>query len=671
MSAYKKRYKTTTTAVGNNDKQLQHSSPRVTLRLTNTGNNQFKSSSARQDEKNKKLAAAEDNNMTGDTKTVETEDKPETPVQSAATASSGTAAGASADSAGQASAAKDHPVDSKEAAGGAAAGTGETTEGEKNAEKDTAGDNLKRPKEADADEEVKPKKRKEDHGQNAKGKNDASSPKPDSDEDVKSGGSGPSSVDSPGGGPKVPPLKIVIPTTDADTGARTNGKNGNRSHHHTALPYVVPSEESPPSSNQPNSPKSPPKPAGSSDTVINADEQKSPQTRVLRSSNRSGSNSSGAPSRGTSPTVPEEQLAQTTSPAAAAAAATADAGSANPSPAAAAAARTAEQQQQQQQTAADNGSSASTAAAAAAAAEDKQQSTGSSAAAAAANGGAASETMTTAEAMELHPRRRKLKASRTESENSDNSSAANVAAADTNPSGSAVEPTPVTNCYQMFLNIRKQIDKRRKNLFPVQPKPPSGFKDYLMNRCTYVLANNSNSRVVNTQTPSPANLHDQLKKLFVEQEKERQRLRIQHIVEKEKLVLSVEQEILRVHGRAARALANQLLPFSVCTILKDDEVYNIMTPEQEEEKDRHARSRYNGRLFLSWLQDVDDKWEKIKESMLLRHHNEAESLHAVQKMDWGWKLKELQLCSSSADPNIEEEHVPMVLVSDDFDLLPA
>jgi len=82
-------------------------------------------------------------------------------------------------------------------------------------------------------------------------------------------------------------------------------------------------------------------------------------------------------------------------------------------------------------------------------------------------------------------------------------------------------------------------------------------------------------------------------------------------------VLSVEQEILRVHGRAARALANQLLPFSACTILKDDEVYNIMTPEQEEEKDRHARSRYNGRLFLSWLQDVDDKWEKIKVRMTL------------------------------------------------------
>ena len=32
----------------------------------------------------------------------------------------------------------------------------------------------------------------------------------------------------------------------------------------------------------------------------------------------------------------------------------------------------------------------------------------------------------------------------------------------------------------------------------------------------------------------------------------------------------------------------------------------------QEEKNRDIRSRYNGRLFLSWLQDVDDKWEKIK-----------------------------------------------------------
>lgn len=57
--------------------------------------------------------------------------------------------------------------------------------------------------------------------------------------------------------------------------------------------------------------------------------------------------------------------------------------------------------------------------------------------------------------------------------------------------------------------------------------------------------------------------------------------------------------------------------------------------------------------------------------MVLRHHNEAESLHAVQKMDWEWKMKELMLCEYKASPVIEENHVPMVHVSDDFDLLPA
>ncbi len=50
------------------------------------------------------------------------------------------------------------------------------------------------------------------------------------------------------------------------------------------------------------------------------------------------------------------------------------------------------------------------------------------------------------------------------------------------------------------------------------------------------------------------------------------------------------QEILRVHGRAARALANQSLPYSVCTILRDEEIYTPIDPNQEE-KNRDIRSR--------------------------------------------------------------------------------
>merc|ERR1711892_711146 len=201
---------------------------------------------------------------------------------------------------------------------------------------------------------------------------------------------------------------------------------------------------------------------------------------------------------------------------------------------------------------------------------------------------------------------------------------------------------PLTDI-ETHLNIRKQIEQRRKNLFPVQPKPPQGFKDYLMNKKTYHLEGNTgkDSRIQPIpKIAPPPSLEGPLRDLFLSQENERYKLRMKHLVEKEKLVLAVEQEILRVHGRAARALANQSLPYSVCTILRDEEVYTPIDPHQEE-KNRDIRSRYNGRLFLSWLQDVDDKWEKIKEQMVLRHHNEAESLNAVQKMDWEWKLSEI------------------------------
>jgi hypothetical protein len=166
-------------------------------------------------------------------------------------------------------------------------------------------------------------------------------------------------------------------------------------------------------------------------------------------------------------------------------------------------------------------------------------------------------------------------------------------------------------------------------------------------------------------------------------------LKIQHLIEREKLVLSAEQEILRVHGRAARAMANQKVPFSACTILKDEEIYNILETDTDQNETisnqikpekpivtglsgLSGRTRFNGRLFLSWIQDVDDKWEKIKESMLLRHRKESESLLAMQKLEWEWKLKELRLCDvKTINPTIDDKFVPAVHVSDDFHLLPA
>ncbi|XP_034232655.1 ankyrin repeat domain-containing protein 11 isoform X2 [Thrips palmi] len=455
-------------------------------------------------------------------------------------------------------------------------------------------------------------------------------------------------------GPKVPPLKIVIPqqsaTLEPEPGTRV-GKNGN-SRHHQALPYVVASSNSndsvPDKEGGGSGSASPTDALDKKDSNLTEDQRTAlHHQRVLRSSNRSGNggpNPSG--SRSSSPTAgsgggeetsPQQSRQQSPAPSEAAASVVPETTSA-PSP--------------------GKTTTTTTVAPISAPVDEKPGPTETNPITSQPTPAPPPQTVS----MELHPRKRKLKPHR-EQPPAPTPSAVNTESTEAPYTTTEVHPheQPITNCYQLFLNIRKQIERRRKNLFPVQPKPPQGFKDYLMNRCTYVLASNASTRIAAPNSP-PASLVGGLKELFVDQEKERQKLKMQHIIEKEKLVLSVEQEILRVHGRAARALANQALPFSACSILKDEEVYNVITPEQEE-KDRNARSRYNGRLFLSWLQDVDDKWEKIKESMLLRHHNEAESLHAVQRMDWDWKVKEMGPC--------EECPPPMVHVSDDFDLLPA
>ncbi|XP_005105958.1 ankyrin repeat domain-containing protein 11 [Aplysia californica] len=226
------------------------------------------------------------------------------------------------------------------------------------------------------------------------------------------------------------------------------------------------------------------------------------------------------------------------------------------------------------------------------------------------------------------------------------------------------------NPYETYLNMRRQIASRHRTMCNVAPKPPVGFKDFLMVNCTYVLQGNVTSTLSVPMLPPPNLVAEPMREFFIQQEKERYRLRLQHVIEREKLMLSIEQEILREHGRAARAMANQTLPFSVCTILREEEIYNQQELEQVEDRDKNVRSRYNGRQFLSWLQDVDDKYAKIKQDLVLRHHHEAESLYAVQKLDWEWKMKECDLCDHKNTPTIDDLHVPMVAVSDEFELLP-
>ena len=59
-----------------------------------------------------------------------------------------------------------------------------------------------------------------------------------------------------------------------------------------------------------------------------------------------------------------------------------------------------------------------------------------------------------------------------------------------------------------------------------------------------------------------------------------------------------------------------------------------------------------------------------QEDLLQRHQHEASSLYAMQRLDWELKLQELKMWDLKSPPKISEEHVPMVKVNREFDLLP-
>ncbi|XP_029446863.1 ankyrin repeat domain-containing protein 12 isoform X2 [Rhinatrema bivittatum] len=228
------------------------------------------------------------------------------------------------------------------------------------------------------------------------------------------------------------------------------------------------------------------------------------------------------------------------------------------------------------------------------------------------------------------------------------------------------------NPYFEYLHIRKKIEERRKLLCSVIPQAPQYYDEYVTFNGSYLLDGNPLSKLcIPTITPPPS-LSEPLKELFRQQEIVRMKLRLQHSIEREKLIVSNEQEVLRVHYRAARTLANQALPFSACTVLLDAEVYNVPQESQVDDGKTSVRDRFNARQFMSWLQDVDDKFDKLKTCLLMRQQHEAAALNAVQRLEWQLKLQELDPAAykSISIYEIQEFSVPLVDVNDDFELTP-
>ncbi|KAG5839313.1 hypothetical protein ANANG_G00203710 [Anguilla anguilla] len=194
-----------------------------------------------------------------------------------------------------------------------------------------------------------------------------------------------------------------------------------------------------------------------------------------------------------------------------------------------------------------------------------------------------------------------------------------------------------SNPYFEYLQIRKKIEEKRKILCYITPQAPQCYAEYVTYTGSYLLDGKPLSKLHIPVIAPPPSLSEPLKELFRQQEAVRGKLRLQHSIEREKLIVSCEQEVLRVHCRAARTIANQAVPFSACTMLLDSEVYN-MPSESQGDENKSVRDRFNARQFISWIQDVDDKYDRMKTCLLMRQQHEAAALNAVQRMEW--QLKE-------------------------------
>lgn len=300
-------------------------------------------------------------------------------------------------------------------------------------------------------------------------------------------------------GPKVPPLKIVIPQQSAameqEQGNR-NGKNGT-TRHHQALPYVVassnsadsvPDKEASATAGSASASNSGPSPSelGSNNSSVKNDDKKESVSgpvlpedqrsthhqRVLRSSHRSGgctsvsacgSGSGSAISSSNALSTSSTSVAGTSAPSPAAPGSnnsTVDRGSNNSSPSQSSSQRQSPSPAEPvvppttsevTTTTSITKSTPSTTVCVANAPEEKTTEPAEQ----------QNQPVPSAPAqpppVDLHPRKRKMK----QSKESQASTAATAASepSDTTSSTTEVHPhdQPITNCYQLFLNIRKQV----------------------------------------------------------------------------------------------------------------------------------------------------------------------------------------------------------------------
>ncbi|CAF3960827.1 unnamed protein product [Rotaria sordida] len=220
----------------------------------------------------------------------------------------------------------------------------------------------------------------------------------------------------------------------------------------------------------------------------------------------------------------------------------------------------------------------------------------------------------------------------------------------------------------------------------VLPKVPKDFSDTTMAKKSYLIAPSCSSYSITTPASigikrllPPPDLDTHLADVFTKQEDERYKMKLRHQVERDKLILSHEQEVLRLYGNATRSSVNQDIPLSYCSLLKDNEVYNnpsIQLPEKfinndctNTELNKRGKHRWNGRSFIKWLEDSNLKYKRLSCELNERQRLEADTVYSMQRMVWLKHLpKESANLSSSGRMSylLTERYLPKVDINPNF-----
>jgi len=264
-------------------------------------------------------------------------------------------------------------------------------------------------------------------------------------------------------------------------------------------------------------------------------------------------------------------------------------------------------------------------------------------------------------------------------------------------------PLKRLNPYTDRMEIEQVVNEKRMRISPTYCRAPDNYWKYLTLTGSYHIHGVKASDLSFDVLLPPLGLAPQMQDLYKMHENERRLMRIRHTCARERLILSCEQNIMRVHARAARAATcDKIPPYSVCAYLLDEQVYHnpamnslsgsatALNGDSNENSVSNAfknRNRFTVRIFNSWIRDVHDDHLKTKETLLSQQRHQAISLYALQRSEWVLKLRDIESTKKSELSSVatataavsaidkrallpDDSCVPIVNVGDDFDLLP-